>query len=77
MSVRQLCLAQTTSCEVSDISSPRPEFALGLVPWYILLFLSDPQFTFPECQYQARCVQLGRLCTAHLRLVAKTEGEEI
>lgn len=42
MSVRQLCLAQTTSCDVSDISSPRPESALGLGPWHTLLFLPDP-----------------------------------
>lgn len=77
MSVRQLCPAQTTSCEVSDISSPGQS-----LPWAWVL--GTPSYSgqiltvyLPRCQYQGRCVQLGRLCTAHLGLVAKTEGEEI
>lgn len=53
VSVRQLCLAQTTSFEVSDISSLRPESALGLGPWDTLLFLPDP-YSSPSQMFHIR-----------------------
>lgn len=73
-SVRKLCLAQTTSFEVSGFSSHRPESAWGLVPWDTFLFLPDPlRSTCSDVQYQDCCVLSGRLCTAQLCLVVKAK----
>lgn len=75
--VRMLCLAQTTSFEVSAFSSPRLES--GLDPWntfFFFFFLNPLWSTLLHVQDQGYYVQLHRLCTTRLCLVAK-EGEEI
>lgn len=60
-SVRKLCLAQTTSFEVSAFSSPKPESGLG--PWHTLFFFCQIFYGL-HVHDQSCCVQLQRLCTA-------------
>lgn len=72
--MRKLCLAQTTSFEVSGFSSPRSASAWGLDPWDTLLCLLDPLWsTLSDVHYQGCCVLLGRLCTAQWCLAVKAK----
>lgn len=71
-SVRKLCLAQTTSFEVSAFSSPEPESGMG--PWDALFFCQI-LYGF-DVQDQGCYVRLLGLCTAQLCLVTKAKGGE-
>lgn len=74
-SVRKLCLAQTTSFEVSAFSSPKPESGVG--PRDALSFLPNPLWSaLLDVQDQGCYVWLLRLCTAQLCLVTKAKGGE-